>query len=298
MSTSQVTPIDAVPNGTTNESAAAAMLVSDMEEAKDEGRAVVTQEDGGVTTAGAEGEQEKDKANEVRNPDDSSRRPTNRKGKNSVLVEHAEESGHGHHAVKTGLVQSAFSAVVCFVIYFFFCIVFSSVVFDPLVTDAHNPPFGVVQGVHILLIGIAVGSVFFARYSGCKAVIGGPDLLPLIFAAEIGTAVTTYLEARSDYGGGYGDSSYGGGYADSSYADSSYSSYADSSYADSGDHRRLAGDGPKLDERTKKMLIPTVLVAMMIGNALTGLLFFGLGHAKSTAAAIGFIPASVVSGFL
>mmetsp|Transcript_28851 Transcript_28851/g.52246 ORF Transcript_28851/g.52246 Transcript_28851/m.52246 type:complete len:118 (-) Transcript_28851:340-693(-) len=69
-------------------------------------------------------------------------------------------------------------------------------------------------------------------------------------------------------------------------------------------HRFLGGDAsadpcdPKLDEDLISKVVPTVLVAMLIGNAITGLLFYGLGKMKNTASVIGFIPASVVAGFL
>lgn len=211
-----------------------------------------------------------------------------------------EEAAKDPHPVKTGAAQSAASAVVCFVIYFFFCIVFASVVFDPLVSPS-DPPFGVAQGVGVNLLGIAIGSLFFSRLSGCKAVIGGPDLLPIIFAAECGTAVTAYLEGRSadDGGDGYGDggNGYGDGDASGYGDDSGGGSYGDGAMASSHE-RRLGGDEPKLDASARAMVIPTTLVAMMIGNLLTGLLFVTLGKMNSTSAAIGFIPSSVISGFL
>ena len=211
-----------------------------------------------------------------------------------------DEPAKDPHAHKSGPVQWAASSVVCFVIYFFFCIVFASVVFDPLVSDS-DPPFGVAQGVSVNLLGIAVGSLFFSRLSGCKGVLGGPDLLPIIFAAECGTAVTAYLERVAvdaasvasgdgcDDGGGYGyaDNDDGGSYAD------------DGGYSSSSHERRLAGSTVSiLNKRERAMVIPTTLVAMVIGNVLTGLVFLALGKMKSTATAIGFIPSSVISGFL
>ena len=209
-----------------------------------------------------------------------------------------------HPVVKSGAAQSAASAVVCFVIYFFFCIVFASVVFDPLVSSPSDPPFGVAQGVGVNLLGIAVGSLVFSRHSGCKAVVGGPDLLPVIFAAECGTAVTAYLEGRSSGDGGddHGDDGCGDG--DASGDDDDGGAYGDGDVvgamsSSSHERRRLAsGDSPKLSASARAMVIPTTLVAMMIGNLLTGLLFVTLGKMNSTSAAIGFIPSSVISGFL
>ena len=67
------------------------------------------------------------------------------------------------------------------------------------------------------------------------------------------------------------------------------------------DHRHLGGNNNDLgniDASLIAQVVPTTLVAMMIGNAVTALLFYGLGKMKNTASVIGFIPASVVAGFL
>ena len=224
----------------------------------------------------------------------------------------SHQDGHGHHAPPSWI-SLASSSIVCFIIYFVFCIVFSSVVWDPLnsALDTNiNPPFGIPQGVGINLMGIAVGSVFFAWSSGCKAVIGGPDLIPVVFFAEAGVSVVTYLAANSKTLGvdcdgfvGDGDSTYGtnadgygagedalvrllGGEGDSS-----------TPCADAY-HRSLGGEGNYLDETSISKVVPTTLVAMMIGNLITGLIFYGLGKMNNTASVIGFIPASVVAGFL
>ena len=88
---------------------------------------------------------------------------------------------HNDNHEQPSLLSKAASAIVCFIIYFVFCIVFSSVVWDPLNSAADtsiDPPFGIPQGVGINLMGIVVGSVFFAWRSGCSAVMAGPDLLP------------------------------------------------------------------------------------------------------------------------
>ena len=202
------------------------------------------------------------------------------------------------------------SSVVCFIIYFVFCIVFSSVVWDPLNSSLDtniNPPFGVSQGVGINLMGIAVGSVFFAWKSGCKAIISGPDLLPVVFFAEAGVSVTTYLAATSTR---YVDESYSN--CLETYGGNSTSAVDDISAAASDYHHRFLGGGPcdnhrnlaggsdelYLDDSSISKVVPTTLVAMMIGNLVTALLFYGLGKMKNTASVIGFIPASVVAGFL
>ena len=50
-------------------------------------------------------------------------------------------------------------------------------------------PFGV--GMHTL--STFIGSIFFARLSGCKAIISGPDLIPIISVQECGRAIQTYI---------------------------------------------------------------------------------------------------------
>ena len=156
--------------------------------------------------------------------------------------------GHGHHVATGWLAPDRLGGVaagaVCFLLYFFFCIVFSAVAFGELPQES---PFAVSDGVAVVLLGIAIGCLSFAYGSGCKAIISGPDLLPVIFGQELLKAVKVYCDT--------------------------------------------------LDDGAYKVL-PTTLIAIIIGNVMTGLLFFGLGRAEKTSAAIGFIPASVISGFL
>jgi hypothetical protein len=223
------------------------------------------------------------------------------KDEEDVFHENGEKSHddhHGHAAANPSYKSYIASAVVCFIIYFVFCIVFASVVWDPLNSSLDttiNPPFGVSQGVGINLMGIAVGSVFFAWKSGCKAIIAGPDLLPIVFFAEAGTSVVTYLAAqsaqalRSQCAGAVADGAAhrflgGGGAAASSDPCELF-------------HRHLAGS-VYLDEASISKVVPTTLVVMMIGNLVTASVFYGLGKAKNTASVIGCIPASVVGGFL
>ncbi|KAL7541698.1 hypothetical protein ACHAXR_011169 [Thalassiosira sp. AJA248-18] len=207
----------------------------------------------------------------------------------------AADDHHGHAGPTP--VSLLASSVVCFIIYFVFCIVFSSVVWDPLEVARDttiNPPFGIPQGVGINLMGIAVGCVFFAWKSGCKAVMAGPDLLPVVFFAEAGASVMAYLISQQgvppcDFGDDAAAHRFLGGGGGGEVVDPCSDVY----------HRHLAGDDVKLFEpELIAQVVPTTLIAMMIGNAITGLLFYGLGKMKNTASVIGFIPASVVAGFL
>lgn len=66
-----------------------------------------------------------------------------------------------------------------------------------------------------------------------------------------------------------------------------------------GYHRQLGGNGGLgIDASLIAQVVPTTLLAMMIGNAITASTFYGLGKMKNTANVIGFIPSSVVAGFL
>eukprot|EP00956_Cyclotella_meneghiniana_P030573 scaffold77279_cov55-Cyclotella_meneghiniana.AAC.1 len=238
---------------------------------------------------------------------------------------HKDNAHHhnNHHHEQPSLLSKAASAIVCFIIYFVFCIVFSSVVWDPLNSAADtsiDPPFGIPQGVGINLMGIVVGSVFFAWRSGCRAVMAGPDLLPVVFFAEAGLSVVTYLAANSKLANCDEDqdimtAAYDGGYdpfhrslngMGSNFYDGPVPSVIDNTILcdtdnDGYHHRHLGGNNNDLgniDASLIAQVVPTTLVAMMIGNAVTALLFYGLGKMKNTASVIGFIPASVVAGFL
>ncbi|KAL1510690.1 hypothetical protein AB1Y20_006985 [Prymnesium parvum] len=157
----------------------------------------------------------------------------------------AEEELSTHFHKTQQKLGGFFSGAVCFILYFFFSIVFSTIIFQDLASGASS--FGDADGVGVVLLGVAIGCLAFARGSHCKAIIAGPDLLPIVFVQESGIAIRTFLKSDPD-------------------------------------------------GATK--VLPTTLVSMVIGNVVVGALFFALGHTKKTSAAIGFVPASVISGFL
>lgn len=201
---------------------------------------------------------------------------------------------HGHSSPTP--VSLVASSIVCFEIYFVFCIVFSFVVWDPLnlsLNTSIDPPFGIPQGVGINLLGITIGCLYFTLKSGCRAIVAGPDLLPIVFFAEAGMTVVVYLASQAshapckeveDYG--YGHRFLGGKIA---YA------YGDDPCVF---HRNLAGNAPLSDPDLIAQVVPTTLIAMVIGNMVTGLVSFGLGKMKNTASVIVIrvIPASVIAG--
>ena len=213
-------------------------------------------------------------------------------GSDSHGEDHHDNDSHGHHEPATQISLLA-SAVVCFIIYFVFCIVFSSVVWVPKTSsisqdETIDPPYGIPQGVGINLMGIAIGSAFFAWKSGCKAIIAGPDLLPVVFFAEAGISVITYLASQSnDYDPCSDESDYGRRFLGGGEGDPCDPNL-----------RYLAAYEPTVSPDLVPKVVPTTLVAMIIGNLFTALVFYGLGKMKNTANVIGFIPASVVGGFL
>ena len=168
-----------------------------------------------------------------------------RSSKVSKTDVHAAVVAHHEHHGETTTLTSIAAGAVCFILYLFFCIVFSAVIFTELTSTT---AFGVADGVGIVMLGIGVGCLAFARGSGCKAIISGPDLIPIISVQECGRAIQTYIELEEP---------------------------------DSADK-----------------VIPTTLVAMIVGNVCVGGLFFLLGRMHKTSAAIGFVPASVIAGFL
>lgn len=144
------------------------------------------------------------------------------------------------------------AGVIVGIIYFFFTIVFSAMVFSDMPQNleafgAKEIHFTVANGVGIHCLAIMIGCLVFTRLSSCKAVIAGPDLLPIIFAQEASRAIEGAIK------------------------------------------------DPVLVEA---QLLPTTLVAMIIGNIVTGCLFWTVGKLRKTSMAVGRIPKSVVSGFL
>ena len=106
--------------------------------------------------------------------------------------------GHGHAHGAPSTIELVASGVVCATIYFFFMIVFSSMMFSDI---AQNPkieiPFTVANGVGIHLLATCIGCLVFSRVSGCKAVMAGTDLLPIIFAQEAMLSIQTSIEGST-----------------------------------------------------------------------------------------------------
>ena len=78
------------------------------------------------------------------------------------------------------LIPSVLSGLVCGLIIFVFCCVFSSMIFQqpgfPAVLESAVP-----LGVGMHTVSTMAGALVFAKLSACKA---GPDLNPVVFIAE------------------------------------------------------------------------------------------------------------------
>jgi hypothetical protein len=127
------------------------------------------------------------------------RRAPRRRGSStkSMEVHGAAHASHGHgHEDEATLFGQVAAGAICFLLYYFFCIVFSASIFQELVSTTS---FGIGQGVSIVMLGIGVGCLSFASPWGsdCNIVLAGPDLLPIIFAQESGRAIVGYLDGES-----------------------------------------------------------------------------------------------------
>lgn len=136
------------------------------------------------------------------------------------------------------------AGLVCGLIQFVFCCVFASMVFQqpgmPAEVESAVP-----LGVGMHTVSVMTGSLIFAWGSGCKAVIAGPDMLPVVFVAEATTAIVEMICPAGE------------------------------------DGRRLAGgsgsahgSGRVCPSDVVDKLVPTVLAGCAVASLLVGLAFF------------------------
>ena len=177
---------------------------------------------------------------------------------------------------EASIVTCVLAGIVCGVMMFVFCSVFAQMLFgqNPLLQPA------VPLGVGLQSMTALIGAITFARFSGCHAVLAGPDINPLVFLAEAAASISEDLLAlcqlseRSDLS-----------------ADGSHSSSSGSSGGEPLAEWSACG------EEVTRLAVPTVLVASMIGTLLVGIFFLLLGKLRLTVV-VGFIPANVIAGFL
>ena len=80
---------------------------------------------------------------------------------------------------QAGVLPSILSGLICGLVIFVFCCVFSSMIFDaPAYAHLLGPALPL--GVGMNTVSTLVGGLVFARLSGCKAVIAGPDINPCV----------------------------------------------------------------------------------------------------------------------
>lgn len=153
------------------------------------------------------------------------------------------------------------SGLVCGLLMFVFACVFSEMMFGtrPALNRA------VALGVGMQTMTVTVGALIFARGSGCRSIIAGPDINPVVFLAEAAAAIADKLCPESSNSGSY----------------SLAPSAGNASYVP------LCSVDP----------VPTVLVASSLATLMVGASFLLLGVLRLTEI-VGYIPANVVSGFL
>ena len=88
-----------------------------------------------------------------------------------------------------GAIPSILSGLICGLVIFVFCCVFSSMIFQ----RSHLLEAALPLGVGMHTISTLVGGVVFAKLSGCKAVIAGPDINPAVFVAEATQAIVNSI---------------------------------------------------------------------------------------------------------
>jgi hypothetical protein len=171
----------------------------------------------------------------------------------------ASNGAHAGEHHEASMATCVLSGLICGLMMFVFCCVFAEMVFGQNALLRPDVPLGVsVQTLTAML-----GAFAFARFSGCHAIMAGPDINPLVFIAETARVISEGLLASCDGGDGSGSAS--GSFASCPSA--------------------------------MESAVPTVLVAGAIGTLLVGMFFFFLGKMRLTVV-VGFIPANVISGFL
>ena len=89
-------------------------------------------------------------------------------------------------AIKHGLLSSITSGLICGLMIFVFCCVFSEMIFGQNELLQSAVPLGVGTQTMTAMI----GALAFARFSGCKAVVAGPDINPIVFLAEAANTIS------------------------------------------------------------------------------------------------------------
>mmetsp|Transcript_2425 Transcript_2425/g.4091 ORF Transcript_2425/g.4091 Transcript_2425/m.4091 type:complete len:1254 (+) Transcript_2425:103-3864(+) len=90
---------------------------------------------------------------------------------------------------EAGMLTQILSGLVCGFILFIFSCLFSSMLFDQDAALAAWSPLG----PNVNTVAIFIGTLFYSRLSGCKAVIPGPDINPVVFFAQAMSLISLQL---------------------------------------------------------------------------------------------------------
>ena len=100
---------------------------------------------------------------------------------------HSDATEEAH---KTPILASILSGIVCGLIFYVFAALFAAMIFDE--AGANIPEYQSL-GVGMNTLSAFVGGLIFARLSGCKAVMAGPDITPTVFMVEVAKQISTSL---------------------------------------------------------------------------------------------------------
>ena len=111
----------------------------------------------------------------------------------SVLRHEAEVWRSGLRALRgmsrPATVAAVTSGLICGLVMFVFCVVFSELIFGQHELLLRAVPLGV--GTQTMTT--MVGALTFARFSGCRAVVAGPDINPIVFLAQAAKTIMQVL---------------------------------------------------------------------------------------------------------
>ena len=88
------------------------------------------------------------------------------------------------------IVSSILSGLICGLIFYVFSAVFSAMIFDEAGADL---PEYQSLGVGMNTLSAFVGGLIFAKFSGCGAVMAGPDITPTVFMVEAARGISTSI---------------------------------------------------------------------------------------------------------
>ena len=107
-------------------------------------------------------------------------------------------SGVTEEVHKTPVLASVLSGLICGLIFYVFAALFAAMIFDE--AGANIPEYQSL-GVGMNTLSAFVGGLIFARLSGCRAVMAGPDITPTVFMVEAAKQISESLCPDGTYEG-------------------------------------------------------------------------------------------------